>query len=45
MTVGLIMLTLIFIISMEFLSVRNGHPAWQNIPRGKEQGEMGVFTG
>ena len=34
MTVGLIMSTLIFIVSMEFLSVRNGHPALQNIPRG-----------
>ena len=43
MTVGLIMSTLIFIISMEYLSVRNGHPAWQNIPRGKEQGEMAVL--
>lgn len=45
MSMGLIMSTLIFIISMEFLSVMHGHPAWQIIPRGKEQGEMGVFTG
>ena len=37
--------TLIYIISMEFLSLPHRRPSWQNIPNGEEQGETAVFAG
>ena len=37
--------TLIYIISMEFLSLPHRRPSWQNIPNGEEQEETAVFAG
>ena len=44
MTTGLIMKTLIYVISMEFLLLRNRCPSWHHVPWGEEQGEMAVFA-
>ena len=44
MTTGLIMQTLIYVISMEFPLLRNRCPSWHHIPCGEEQGEMAVFA-
>ena len=37
--------TLIYIISMEFLSLPRRRPSWKNKPNGEEQGETAVFAG
>ena len=44
MTSGLIIQTLIYIISMEFLLLRNRCPSWHHVPWGEEEGEMAVFA-
>ena len=44
MTTGLIMKTLIYVISMEFLLLRNRCPSWHHVPCGEERGEMAVFA-
>ena len=39
MTTGMIMQTLIYVISMEFLSLRRRRLSWRNAPSGKERGK------
>ena len=45
MTPGFIMKTLIYVISMEFLSWSRRRSSWWNVPSGEEGGEMAVFAG
>ena len=45
MTTGMIMQTLIYVISMEFLLLRRRRLSWRNAPSGKERGETAVFAG
>ena len=45
MTTGFIMETLIYVISMEFLSLSRRRSAWRNVPSGEEQEETVVFAG
>ena len=44
MTMGFAMLTLIYIISMEFLSLRRRRPSCRNDLSGWERGEAAVFV-
>ena len=43
MTTGLIMQTLIYVISVEFLSLKGRRLLWRNVQSGEEQGEAPVF--
>ena len=43
MTTGLIMQTLIYVISMEFVSLRGRRLLWRNVQSGEKQGEASVF--
>ena len=45
MTTGFIMLTLIYVISMQFLLLSGRHSSAQKVLSGVEQGEMAVFAG
>ena len=45
MTTGMIMQTLIYVISMEFLSLRRRRLSWRNTPSDKERGETAVLAG
>ena len=45
MTTGMIMQTLIYVINMEFLSLRRRRLSWRNTPSGKERRETAVFAG
>ena len=45
MTTGFITLTLIYIISMQFLLLSGRHSSAQNVLSSKEQGETAVFAG
>ena len=45
MTAGIIMSTLICIISMEFLLLSRRRSSARNVPSGEEQGETDVFAG
>ena len=45
MSTGFIMLTLIYIISMQFLLLSGRHSSARNVLSGEEQGEMTVFGG
>ena len=45
MTTGFIMLTLIYVISMEFLSLSRKLSSARNVPSGEERGETDVFAG
>ena len=38
-------ITLIYVISMKFLSLRRRCFSWQNVPSSEEQGETAVFPG
>ena len=44
MTTGFIMQTLIYVISMEFLSLSRRLSSWQNVPSGEEKGETAVLA-
>ena len=41
----LIMQILIYVISMEFLSLRHQRPSWRKAPSGEKQGKTAVFSG
>ena len=43
-TTGLIMQTWIYVISMEFQSVRRRSPSWRNVLSGEERGKTTVFA-
>ena len=45
MTTGIIMLTLICVIGMEFLPLSRRHSSSRNVPSSEERGETDVFTG
>ena len=45
MTTGFIMLTLICVISMEFLPLSRRRSSARNVPSGEERGETDVFAG
>ena len=45
MSTGFIMLTLIYIICMQFLLLSGRHSSARNVLSGEEQGEMTVFAG
>ena len=45
MSTGFIMLTLIYIICMQFLLLSSRHSSARNVLSGEEQGEMTVFAG
>ena len=45
MITGIIMYALICVISMEFLPLSRRCSSAQNVPSGREQGEMDVFAG
>ena len=45
MTTAFIMQTLIYVISMEFLSLRRRRSSAQNVPSGEERGETAVIAG
>ena len=45
MTNGFIMLTLIYVISMEFLSLSRKRSSSRNVPSGEERGDTAVFAG
>ena len=45
MTTRFIMLTLIYIISMEFLPLSHRRSSAWNVPIGEERGEEAIFTG
>ena len=45
MITGFIIETLIYVISMKFLSLRREPFSWRYVPSGKEQGETAVFAG
>ena len=45
MTIGFIMLTLIYVISMQFLLLSGRHSSVRNVLSGEDQREMAVFAG
>ena len=45
MTTGFIMLTVICVISMEFLPLSRRRSSARNVPSGEERGETDVFAG
>jgi len=45
MITGFIIETLIYVVSMEFLSLTRRRFSWRYVPSGKEPGETAVFAG